>query len=110
MTANKQPASRPHDAAVVELLKADPEFANEYLAAALEEAYEPGGQTALLAALRHVAEAQGMAAVAERAGIPRESLYRALGPKGNPTVKTLLAVLSAAGLHLAVTRQDSAHA
>ena len=110
MTTNKQPASRPHDAAVVELLKADPDFANEYLAAALEEADEPGGQTALLAALRHVVEAQGMAAVAERAGMPRESLYRALGPKGNPTVKTLLAVLSAAGLHLAVTRQGSAHA
>ena len=110
MTVNKQPASRPHDAAVVELLKADPDFANEYFAAALDEADEPGGQAALLAALRHVAEAQGMAAVAERAGIPRESLYRALGPKGNPTVKTLLAVLSAAGLHLAVTRQDSAHA
>ena len=110
MTANKQPASRPHDAAVVELLKADPDIANEYLAAALEESDEPGGQAALLAALRHVAEAQGMAAVAERAGIPRESLYRALGPKGNPTVKTLLAVLGAAGLHLAVTRQDSVHA
>ena len=29
MTAKKQPANRPHDAAVVELLKADPEFANE---------------------------------------------------------------------------------
>ena len=110
MNASKQPASRPYDAAVVELLKADPDFANEYLAAALDEADEPGGQAALLAALRHVAEAQGMAAVAERAGIPRESLYRALGPRGNPTVKTLLAVLGAAGLHLAVTRQDSAHA
>jgi DNA-binding phage protein len=66
--------NRPHDAAVVELLKADPDFANEYLAAALEEADEPGGQPALLPALRHVAETQGMAAVAERAGIPRESL------------------------------------
>ena len=102
--------NRPHDAAVVELLKTDLDFANEYLAAALEEADEPGGQTALLAALRHVAEAQGMAAVAERAGIPRESLYRALGPNGNPTIKTLLAVLGAAGLHLAVTRQDNAPA
>ena len=109
MTTDKQPASRPHDAAVVELLKADPDFANEYLAAALQEADQPGGQTALLAALRHVAEAQGMAAVAERAGMPRESLYRALSPKGNPTIKTLLAVLGAAGLQLAVTR-DRAHA
>ena len=110
MTTNTQPASHPHDAVVVDLLKADPDFANEYLAAALEEADEPGGQTALLAALRHVVEAQGMAAVAERAGIPRESLYRALGPNGNPTIKTLLAVLGAAGLHLAVTRQDNAPA
>ena len=103
------PLNRPHDAAVVELLKADPEFANEYLAAALE-ADEPGGQAALLAALRHVAEAQGMAAVAERAGMPRESLYRALSPRGNPTIKTLLAVLGAAGLQLAVTRHTTANA
>ena len=103
-------ASRPHAEAVIELLRGDPAFADEYLRAAMEQADQEGGREALLSALRHVAEAQGMAAVAERAGIPRESLYRALGPKGNPTVKTLLAVLSAAGLHLAVTRQDSAHA
>ena len=110
MTTPKQPASRTHDAAVVELLRADPGFADEYIATALAEVDEPGGQAALLAALRHVAEAQGMATVAERAGMPRESLYRALSPKGNPTIKTLLAVLGAVGLHLAVTRQDAAHA
>lgn len=110
MKSTKTPASRPHDDAIVEMLKADPEFANEYLAAALEEAGEAGGQAALLAALRHIAEAQGMAAVAERAGIPRESLYRALSPRGNPTIRTLLAVLGAAGLHLAVTRQEHASA
>lgn len=86
------------------MLKADPEFINDYLAAALDEVDLPGGQTALLSALRHVAEAQGMASVAQRAGIPRESLYRALSPKGNPTIKTLLAVIHGAGLHLAVTR------
>lgn len=101
-------ASRPHDDAVVELLREDPAFADEYLAAALDEAEEVGGREALLAALRHVAEAQGMAAVAERAGIPRESLYRALSPEGNPTVKTLLAVLHAAGLKLAVHRVSGA--
>jgi probable addiction module antidote protein len=95
-------ASRPHDELVVDLLKADPEFAAVYLAAALEEADKPGGQTALLAALRHIAESQGMASVAERAGIPRESVYRALSPRGNPTLKTLLALLSATGLRLAV--------
>ncbi len=97
-------ASRPHDDAVVELLREDSAFADEYLSAALDEADQPGGREALLAALRHIAEAQGMSSVAERAGIPRESLYRALSPKGNPTIKTLLAVVNGAGLKLSVHR------
>ena len=95
-------SSRPHDETAVRLLKDDPEFATIYLAAALDESDEPGGQYALLAALRQIAEAQGMASVAERAGIPRESLYRALSPRGNPTLKTLLALLHATGLRLGV--------
>ncbi|MCB1941244.1 MAG: putative addiction module antidote protein [Candidatus Accumulibacter sp.] len=98
-------AARSHDDAMVELLREDPAFADEYLAAALEEAEEPGGRQALLRALRHVAQAQGMEEVAQRAGLRRESLYRALSPKGNPTLETLLAVLSAAGLRLAVARR-----
>lgn len=74
----------------------DPGFAAEYLTAAAEDA-EPA---VYLAALRNVAEAQGMAGVAKRAGIPRESLYRALSPKGNPRWSTLAAVLRALNLRL----------
>lgn len=59
-------SSRPHDDAVVELLREDPALVDEYLAAALEDADKEGGRQGLLAALRHVAEAQGMADVAER--------------------------------------------
>lgn len=103
-------ASRPHAEAIIEMLRDDPAFADEYLRAAMEQADQDGGREALLSALRHVAEAQGMAQVAERAGIQRESLYRALSPKGNPTLKTLVAVLEAAGLRLAITRRDEAHA
>lgn len=102
-------ASRPHDEAMVELLREDPAFADEYLAASLEAIDEPGGREALLMALRQVAQAQGMDAVAKRAGIQRESLYRTLSPHGNPTLKTLLAVLDAAGLRLAVTRREETH-
>jgi probable addiction module antidote protein len=76
----------------------------------MEQSDQEGGREALLAALRHVAEAHGMAQLAERAGIQRESLYRALSPKGNPTLKTLVAVLDAAGLRLPITRRDEAHA
>ena len=99
-------ASRPHNEAVIELLRENPAFADEYLAASLEAIDEQGGREALLTALRQVAEAQGMATVAERAGIQREGLYRALSPKGNPTLKTLLAILDAAGLRLSVTRRE----
>lgn len=97
-------SSRPHDAVIVEMLREDPAFVDAYLATAMDEYDEEGGQLALLAVLRHVAEAQGMANIAERAGIPRESLYRALSPRGNPTIKTLLAVLEASGLKLGVHR------
>jgi len=45
-----------------------------------------------------------MSSVAERAGIPRESLYRALDARGNPTIKTLLAILIATGQQLSVSR------
>ena len=96
---------RSHDQYMVEMIKADPEFAREYLAVALEEASQPGGIESLRVVLRHVAEAQGMDNVAQRAGISRDILARSLGPKGNPTVKTLLAILSASGLRLSVTRQ-----
>jgi probable addiction module antidote protein len=78
----------------------DPEFACAYLQAAFEEAHLPGGQQALIAAMRQIAEAHGVAQVAEKAGMPRESVYRALSPRGNPTLKTLLSILNAQGLRL----------
>jgi DNA-binding phage protein len=56
MTLNN--ASRSYDEAVIGLLREDPTFADEYLAAAMEEANQDGGYEALLAASRHVTEAQ----------------------------------------------------
>jgi probable addiction module antidote protein len=54
--------------------------------------------------LRALAEANGgLGGVAAKAGISRESLYRSLSPKGNPTLKTLIAVLNTMGLRLSVT-------
>ena len=64
---------------MVDTLRANPTFSQVNLAAALEGANLPGGQFALLAALRYiVAEAQGMANVAEKADLPRESHYQDL--------------------------------
>lgn len=89
-----------HDKAVVRRLRENPNFAVEYLKAALEESEEP---RVLLVALRRIAEARGgVAKVAKAAGIERESLYRALSPRGNPRLSTLVAVTKAVGLKLTV--------
>ena len=92
-----------HHEREVQELGTDPDLALEYLKAALELIDDPTDRGAGLLALRRVAEAYGgLAHVAAQAGISRESLYRALSPKGNPTLKTLLAVLKAVGMRLSV--------
>ena len=93
----KHKTSVSHDEAVIRRIRRDPEFAIEYLKAAIEDTDEPA---VLLIALRHVAQARGLAAVAKAAGVERESLYRALSAKGNPRLSTLVAVAKAVGLRL----------
>lgn len=95
----KRKASISHDKALAEELRDDPEFAAEYLRAAIEDSDEP---KVLLLALRQVAEARGVAKVAKAAGVERESLYRALSAKGNPRLSTLVAVTRAIGLKLTI--------
>ncbi|MGH9343672.1 MAG: addiction module antidote protein [Terriglobia bacterium] len=90
-------------------LRADREFAVALLQVAMESLDNPEERAGGLLALRSVAEAYGgLGAVAAAAGISRESLYRALSPKGNPTLKTLVAVLKTLGLRLTVTQQLNA--
>jgi probable addiction module antidote protein len=92
-------------------LRADRELAVEYLKAAMASLDDPDDRAAGLLALRTVAEAYGgLAAVAADAGISREALYRALSPKGNPTLKTLLAVLKTVGMRLSIEAEPQAQA
>ncbi|BBO22129.1 putative addiction module antidote protein [Candidatus Desulfobacillus denitrificans] len=98
-----------HDAELAEL-RADRTLAVEYLKAAMESLDDPEDRAAGLLALRTVAEAYGgLGAVAAEAGVSRETLYRTLSPKGNPTLKTLLAVLKTVGLRLSVEPEHHAH-
>lgn len=100
-----------HHEREIEELRADRELAVEYLKAAMESLDDPEDRAAGLLALRAVAEAYGgLGTVAAEAGISRESLYRTLSPKGNPTLKTLLAVLKTVGMRLSVEPDNRAHA
>ena len=93
----KDKARVSHDESMARELRENPDFAAEYLRAAMEDEAEP---RVLLVALRRVAEARGLATVAKTAGIERESLYRALSLTGNPRFSTLVAVAKAMGLKL----------
>lgn len=95
----KRKTSISHNDAMIRELRANPEFAAEYLKAAIEDSDEP---KVLLIALRQIARARGVANVAKTAGVERESLYRALSPRGNPRLTTLMAVTRALGLALTV--------
>lgn len=100
-----------HDERSIEELREDRGFAVALLQLAMESLDNPEERGGALLSMRAVAEAYGgLGAVAAQAGISRESLYRALSPKGNPTLKTLIAVLHALGLRLSVTTKEQSGA
>ena len=85
----------------------DPENAAGYLNAVIDE----DDKAALLLALRNIAEAEGgMSAVAEKAHVKRESLYRMLSPRGNPALSNLLSILHGMGLKMTIQPEKSATA
>jgi probable addiction module antidote protein len=91
--------SRVYQPDLIESLR-DAREAEEYLNAALEE----DDPELFLLALRNVAEAQGgIAQLAKKAKLNRESLYRMLSDRGNPEFRSLDALLHALGFRLAVT-------
>jgi probable addiction module antidote protein len=71
-------------------------------AAYLNAALEDDDPKVFLLALRDVAEARGMAAVARDARLNRENLYKILSREGNPQLSSLNALLRTLGLRLAV--------
>ncbi len=103
----KFPAGVSHHEREIEELRDNREFAVAYLQLAMESLDNPEERGGALLSMRAVAEAYGgLGAVAAQAGISRESLYRALSPKGNPTLKTLVAVLKTLGLRLTVAEKQ----
>ena len=83
--------ARKFDAAAV--LDSDEAIA-EYMAAAFETE-----DVAFIAdAVGVVARARGMSDIARESGLSREQLYRSFSVSGNPTLKSMLAVMKALGM------------
>ena len=81
----------------VDYLKNDEDML-AYLEAAIEEAGDDA--TFIAAAIGNVARARGMMQLAKDTGITREGLYKALSAGGNPSLATILKVMTALGLKL----------
>jgi probable addiction module antidote protein len=86
---------RPYDSAFY--LKTE-----EDIAFYLEAIFEEGDPALIAHGLGVVARAQGMAAVAKKAGLGRESLYKALSKDGNPEFMTVYKVIQALGYKLKI--------
>jgi probable addiction module antidote protein len=77
-------------------LKKDPEFAAEYLNAAISD----GDTRVFLMALGDLTKAKGMSAISKKTGLNRENIYRIVSENGNPQIKSVLALLDAVGVRL----------
>ena len=72
----------------------------EAIAIFMADAFETGDAAYIAKALGVVARAKGMAEIAHETGLSREQLYRSFSTNGNPTLKTMLAVMRAMGLDM----------
>ena len=93
----RMPRSVPYDDFLTESLKSSRRAA-AYLNAALED----DDPRVFLAALRDVARARGISKVAANSKLNRESLYKMLSKRGNPSLNSLGALLRSLGFKLAV--------
>lgn len=101
MSRQRRPRTLPFDAAA--FLDSD-----EAVAAYLDDALETGDAAFVAHALGTIARARGMADLARRTGLSRESLYKALSADGNPEFATVLKVVRALGLSLTVQAAPAA--
>jgi probable addiction module antidote protein len=72
----------------------------EMIAIYLTGAFESEDPALIAKAIGNAARAQGMTDVAEKTGLSRENLYRALGGDAKPEFATVLKVLQALGITL----------
>lgn len=66
----------------------------------LNDAFESGHPAYIATVLGDVARSEGMTKLAKKTGVNRQALYTALSADGNPTLETLLKVMTALGIRL----------
>ena len=73
----------------------------------IEAALDEGDEAGLIHALNAVGRSKGMATLAKKTGISRESLYKSLRGKSKPQFSTIHKIIKALGLRLEVHPANS---
>lgn len=76
---------------------------NQAVAMFLAPAVESGKPAEVVKAVGQVIRARGVDEVARKTGLSRSLLLRSFGPKGNPSLRTLMAVFRMLDIDLSVT-------
>lgn len=74
----------------------------EIVAEYLNMVSESDDPALFLRAIGHIARSKGMSQIAEKTGLGRESLYKALDEKAHPRFETIFKVLNAMGIQMAL--------
>jgi len=72
----------------------------EEIALFMADAFETGDAAYIAKALGVVARAKGMTEISQKTGLSLEQLYQSFSERGNPTLKTTLAVMRALDLDM----------
>ncbi|MGO4350508.1 addiction module antidote protein [Rhizobium sp. RAF36] len=95
-------AEKLHDYDPADALTSD-EAIDEFM----KDAFESRDAGYIAHALGIVARSRGMSEIAKETGLAREALYRSFAEDGNPTLKTVLAVMQSLGLELTAKRHTA---
>ena len=74
----------------------------------LADAFDTGDLAHIRHVIKTIARARGMTKIASEAGVSRETLYRSLGPNGDPQMSTLFGLLRALDVRVSVVPHDHA--
>lgn len=77
-----------------------PEEIDDFLVETFTEYAKDGDSAALLSALRIVARVKGISVLAEKVGMTRQGLQKALSGKGNPRFDNINAIMQSMGYQL----------
>ena len=77
---------------------------NEMIAEYLNTVLADGDESAMIAAIGHIAKSIGMTKIAQETGLSRPSLYKALSEGSKPQFNTIIKILRSLGCQIQINK------